>query len=1062
MQTSFPDTGRLTAALSDAFSALFSSESRLYRLQAEGVAAGLLVESWSQREALSQPWELQISTLSTNARLDIHALLGQKVTLLTKLSDGRSEHPRSGIVTAASALGADGGFARYQLTVQPWLALLAYGARSAVWQEKSLTEIIDSVFGAYSHNGAGLAAWAWSPCALQHLAQSHQGGHRSYTVQYRETDLAFVSRLLAREGLVYRFEVDQEAPLGHKLIILADTTQAASCPEDTTSAAAGGIRFHRASSQEQQDAIQVFGGLRQLQAANAVTSVWDYKLKRSVAASVPTAAAFGGPNASRISQFDAQADYQFANEADAQRAMTIAQQALEARHKTWVGRSTVRTLGAGQQFQLTQSTLDVLAALSGGKSGSDQTRFLVTQAIHAGINNLPKDLSARIAAALDGVNTLSPGGEGRGEGLGEEATTAPLADWVSAEVAEQAHKSGYGNSFEAIRAYVPWRVALYGEQGQALYPTPRPGGPLTATVVGPNGETSASGAGEIHTDRLGRIRIRFDFQSNQAQTQPANSSNASTWVRVMQRFAAGGMGWQFIPRVGQEVLVDFMDGVIERPIVIAALYNGQGEAGTAPTPGGQAAETDTTALAHSSDHRPGAQGNRIGSGHSPAWHGAGSAAATAGSNGQNNASALNGIKTQEFGGQGYNQLVFDDSNGQLRVQLSTTQHGTQLNLGHLIHQADNHRGSLRGAGFELRTDAYGAIRAASGVLLTTYGPTGTGGTSAGQATAEPALDNAAGIALAAQLKTLGQSFNQAASTHQITKLAAHIGTQKTSQSSLAPEGIKPEATLAAWHTSIKGMVQGASFDQAKGDAASKSTATTDGNIPSSADPIIAIEAKAGWAQTAGQDVQISAAENITLASGQDSHWATGGAYRLHTGQSIGMLAGAVQPGSGSAGTGITLIAAQGDTQIQAQSDTLQIASKQQLSIQSETANIDWAAAKKITLATAGGASIVIEGGNITVMCPGTITVQASAKSFSGPSSQDFQLPAMPKGTMTFDEKFQLTDAVGDPVANMRYELIKPDGSKVQGVSDASGNVPLVGAFSPDQLKIKLLGKVKKG
>ena len=128
----------------------------------------------------------------------------------------------------------------------------------------------------------------------------------------------------------------------------------------------------------------------------------------------------------------------------------------------------------------------------------------------------------------------------------------------------------------------------------------------------------------------------------------------------MQRFAGPGMGWQFIPRVGQEVLVDFMDGVIERPIVIAALYNGQGEAGIAPTPGGQAQEgaaSDTSALAQSSDHRPGAQGNRIGSGHSPAWHGAGSAAATAGSNGQANASALNGIKTQEFGGTGYLSLI---------------------------------------------------------------------------------------------------------------------------------------------------------------------------------------------------------------------------------------------------------------------------------------------------------------------------------------------------------------------------------------------------------------------
>jgi type VI secretion system secreted protein VgrG len=164
MPTPIPDMGSLASGLLDAFTALFNSQTRLYRLQAEGEADGLLVESWSQREALSQPWELQISTLSTNARLDIHAMLGQRVDLLTKLADGRSEHPRSGIVTQASAVAADGGFARYVLTVRPWLSLLAYGARSAVWQEKSLVEIIDSVFGAYSQH----AAWSWSPCAQQH------------------------------------------------------------------------------------------------------------------------------------------------------------------------------------------------------------------------------------------------------------------------------------------------------------------------------------------------------------------------------------------------------------------------------------------------------------------------------------------------------------------------------------------------------------------------------------------------------------------------------------------------------------------------------------------------------------------------------------------------------------------------------------------------------------------------------------------------------------------------------------------------------------------------------
>jgi type VI secretion system secreted protein VgrG len=72
------------------------------------------------------------------------------------------------------------------------------------------------------------------------------------------------------------------------------------------------------------------------------------------------------------------------------------------------------------------------------------------------------------------------------------------------------------------------------------------------------------------------------------------------------------------------------------------------------------------------------------------------------------------------------------------------------------------------------------------------------------------------------------------------------------------------------------------------------------------------------------------------------------------------------------------------------------------------------------------------------------------------------MPALPKGTLKFDEKFQLTDAAGDPVANMRYEITKPSGAKIQGVTDASGNIPLQSGFSPEQLKINILGKIKKG
>src|SRR5574341_1556248 len=181
------------------------------------------------------------------------------------------------------------------------------------------------------------------------------------------------------------------------------------------------------------------------------------------------------------------------------------------------------------------------------------------------------------------------------------------------------------------------------------------------------------------------------------------------------------------------------------------------------------------------------------------------------------AAAFSGLKTQEFDGTGYNQLVFDDSDAQLRVQLKTTQHETQLNLGHLVHQADNHRGSFRGLGFELRTDAWGAVRAAGGILISSYATQPH----------EPAGDNAAALALAQQALALAEAFSRAAGTHETAQLAAAVG--------IRPGDAPP---LKAMHTALQHEVEAGGA-----------------KVPHSGEPLIAIAAKAGLVTTAGQDLQ---------------------------------------------------------------------------------------------------------------------------------------------------------------------------------------------------------------
>lgn len=970
--------GSMRSGLDGALSSLlasWTSAQRLYNLEGEGQLSDLMVERFSVVDTVSEPFQLQLHTLCVHNRIRPQDLLGQRVTLLATLADG-TRHRRSGLVFEARDGGADGGLVRHQLLIQPWIALLGHTRTSRVWQDKTIVQILDDVLGAAAYQAH--AAWQWGETSADgdtedlaaFLARGPNGGVRSYCVQYRESDLSFLQRLLAEEGLGWRVEEAEDAPSGHRIVFFADSAR---WPENSTSRSAlggAGIRFHRASAAEEQDAIQSFGGWRQLSPAASAVLQWDYQSKSTIAADAPTAYDYTSETlrdmAPWLQQYDptgATADTGTCSSAALLHRATCRQQAFEARHKTWLGRSTVRSLRAGEHFALTQSTLDALSELQ-----TEADREFCVHSVHGlGVNNLPKELGERLMQR--------PASDPFAELDGTPATALQNTLEHDPALSAQAAQLGYANRFEALRRLIPWRPL------PATAPTAL--GAQTAVVVGPDGSTTPQGADELYTDALGRIRVQFHWQAAPGADGRADN-RSSCWVRVGQRWAGAGMGLQHIPRIGQEVLLDFIEGDIERPIVLGSLYNGRGEAGLPPTPGGAAAETDTSAYKTSHNHGPSAQGNLIGNGsggHSPAWHGGAPGAATKDAPAQNNAAALSGFKSKEFGGVGFNQLVFDDTPAQLRVQIATTQHATQLNLGHLIHQADNHRGHYRGQGFELRTDAYGAVRATNGLLITSFATR----------EADPAGDNAAGMALLKQAATLADSFSNAAKTHQTTTLASAVGTVKANQSNLSDK----LAPMKALHQSASGMVSNASLDAAVADAGKKSTQASDGKLPHSTDPIVAITAKAGLATVAGQDIQIASGEAISWQAGQDLQLAGGQQLRLHTGQSIGLLAGAVQAGQGAKGTGLTMIAGKGPVQMQAQADQAEVAAKNLVNVQSANAHIDWAAAKKVTLTTSGGAQIVIGAEGITVQCPGQITVRAAAKSFTGGAREAFSFPVMP-------------------------------------------------------------------
>ncbi|NVM79409.1 type VI secretion system VgrG family protein, partial [Duganella sp. SG902] len=824
--------------------------------------------------------------------------------------------------------------------------------------------------------------------------------------QYRESDLDFVRRLLTEEGLAWRYEQLED---GVGVVLFADSSQLSATPEDASSLADGGIRFHGVRAGEASDTVQALQARRAVTASLTTLLSYDYKAKQAVNASAPSRLQSGKLPA--LESYDVPGQYAYANAAQAQRYADIQMQGREAAAQLWRGRSTVRTMAAGTRFTLTQGPLSL---------ADTAPAYVLLRVRSVGVNNLPSPAQQALAELFGPLPEL----------LEELAVDA--SDDFALTIA-QARQTGYANSFEAVAADVIWRPQLPGSDGRS-HPKPTARGAQSAIVIGADGLAQPSGADELYCDKLGRVRIRYHWQDN---------GDATCWVRVAQRSAGGGMGSQFLPRIGQEVLVQFIENDIDRPIIIGALYNGQGEGGVAPTPGAQSGgEDQAQRFLPASDHAVSAQGNLAG-GNSPLWHGA-----SAESAGHRNAAAQWGVRSKEFGGKGYNQLLFDDTDAQGRVQLRSTHAASELTLGHLIHSADNYRGSLRGQGAELRTDAYGAVRAGAGLLISSYK------ISHSADARDPAGDNAAGIALLKQAVKLGETFNEAAKTHETVTLASHLGAAKANASTLDDKA----APLQAMLTAVSGMVGNASLDVAKADAADKKTAPGDDQLPHASAPIIAISGKSGIGVTSGAAVQLANGETISLMSGNDSQFMVGGQLRAHSGQAIGVLGGAVKAGEDN--LGLQLIAAKDAIDIQAQADTLKVQARDEVSIISANGEVDWAAAKRISLSTAGGANITIDGGNITVQCPGKLTVHAGKKNFGGAASLSAEMPSLPRGTLAFDEKFQLLDSAGDPIKNMRYAILKDDGGRIEGVTDGEGRIPLQSGFRPENLQIVILGLAK--
>jgi len=554
---------------------------------------------------LGRDFSVTLDVVSTAGDIELKTLIAQPMTLWIQQAD-KSYLPVNGYIHTARRLGGDGSFSSYQLTYASWMHFLRFRSDMRYWQDKSADAIITDVFNQYPQ-----AQGQFQFVLSKPLPQ------RSYCRQ-SETDWNFVHRLMEEEGLFGFWRQSQDGK-SHTLVITDDIYSLDEVSPNP-------VRFCRSGTGSETDAFTQWSCSRTLQSTAYTTRTFDYKAPSSSAnpkgTSLPTMSGQGNlPEQAEVYEYTGAYTYSTQNRGE--QLSRIHLEEWESRAKRFFAMGGVRCIDAGRRFELSGHP-------EHDRDSTSQREFAAIKVSRYIENNLPlSSQEANFPHSLQ--NELAQAK------AGQTGETVAHADGST---------GFYRVEVEAQRVTVPYRSPFEHRKPEMHLET--------AIVVGPQGE-------EVYTDELNRVKVIFIWDR-----QNAGDAGASCWVRVAQSDTGGGYGSVHVPRVGEEVLIGYVGGDCDRPIVLHRVYNGNVQ---------------------------------------PQWH----------SNG-----LLSGYRSKEYSGSGYNEMVLDDATGQNRAKLFSSTANSQLHLGYLIDQSGNTRGSYLGSGFDLKTDSYGAVSAAQGLYVTTH------------------------------------------------------------------------------------------------------------------------------------------------------------------------------------------------------------------------------------------------------------------------------------------------------------------------------------------------------
>ncbi|SHM98407.1 type VI secretion system secreted protein VgrG [Duganella sacchari] len=594
-------------------------------------------------EAVCGGIEYRVLCVSSSVHLPLKQMIAVPATLefVTDRGDLRSV---CGIVTEASSGDSDGGLASYQLVLRDALAILEKRINTRVFRNMNEVEIVQRILNEWRQKSAVLGT-----CfnhEVDEIFSQRIYPQREFTMQHNESDAAFIRRLLKRRGIAWYIRADGA---GHTLVLFNSA-------DSLRQNAAGTIRYHRDSATEERDTITSWSAARRLQPGMVTQHSWDYlnpqgrDFMMTAASSSVDQGGSGNDLAANLDDYQVLPPHVGDDNEDLCRLGQLRMNRHDYESKCFHGEGSVRDLCAGEYFTLAEHPEIDLHAL-------EDRDFVVTALQVTAQNNLPQALASRVEQLFDRNRWMQGAPDLQALcGIHHKAATGPMR--------MQLQFTAVRRSVTIVPAYNA-RIDVPQAQMQS------------AIVVGPEGE-------EVHCDQLGRVKIRFPgtrpTDHEEAAGAGASDTDAdSAWVRVASNWAGNGpgafqqCGTLGLPRVGTEVLINFLGGDPDKPVIVGQLYNQNAQP-----------------------------------------------ASLIGERGLPDDRYLSGLKSREIQGVRSNQLRFDDTNGQINAQLASDHGRSELNLGFLTTLKRDGQVELRGQGVELVTDEAIAIRSAKGLLLSAW------------------------------------------------------------------------------------------------------------------------------------------------------------------------------------------------------------------------------------------------------------------------------------------------------------------------------------------------------